>query len=160
VTRFQIVGGTALLALIYFGFPSRSDVRRETPVSVPSGAVYSNLLVTAYCNCGTCCSWKRSWFGFGPPVYTSGRLKGRRKKIGITASGTRARRGTVAADTRLFPFGTELEIPGYGKGVVEDTGGAIKGSHLDLWFPSHEQAKKWGRKRLMVRVIRRGRKSE
>jgi hypothetical protein len=28
----------------------------------------SLVLVTGYCNCGKCCGWKRSWFGFGAPV--------------------------------------------------------------------------------------------
>lgn len=108
--------------------------------------------VTAYCNCGKCCSWERSWFGLGPPVFSSGANKGKRKEIGVTASGTKARYGTIAADTSVLPFGTVIEVPGYGYGRVEDRGGAIKGSRLDLWFPSHEAALKWGRKKIKVRV--------
>lgn len=108
------------------------------------------LEVTAYCPCGTCCNWKRNWYG--RPVYASGPLKGKPKKVGVTASGTRAHKGTIAADTRLFPFGTIMEIPGYGYGQVEDRGGAIAGRHIDVYFSSHEQALEWGRKRLRVRV--------
>ena len=113
------------------------------------------MLVTGYCSCGKCCGWERSWIGLGGPVYSSGPNKGKPKKVGITASGTKAHRGTIAADPKLFGFGTVLEVPGYGRGVVEDVGSAIKEKHIDLWFPSHEEALKWGRRRLKVKVIKR-----
>ena len=62
--------------------------------------------------------------------------------------------GTVAADTRYYPFGTRLYIPGYGYGVVEDRGSAIKGpTRLDLYFDSHQNALKWGRRKVYVRVV-------
>jgi len=115
--------------------------------------VVMTMEVTGYCNCGTCCSWERSWFGLGPPVISSGPNKGKPKEVGITASGTRAGRGTVAADTSVLPFGTIVEVPGYGFGRVEDRGGAIKGNKLDLWFPSHDAALRWGRQKgVRVRV--------
>ena len=64
-----------------------------------------------------------------------------------------AKRGTVAADPRVFKVGTKLKIPGYGTGTVEDIGGAIKGRHIDLWFPSHEEAKRWGKRYLKIEVL-------
>ncbi len=61
--------------------------------------------------------------------------------------------GTLAADTRYFPFGTRMYVPGYGNGVVEDRGGAIKGSRrLDAYFDSHQKALRWGRRQLMVEI--------
>ncbi len=121
----------------------------------PDGPKDKNLiLVTGYCNCQQCCGWERSWFGFGRPVYTYGQMKGKPKKVGRTARGTVAKRGTVAADPKVFPFGTRLDIPGYGTGVVEDVGGAIRGRHIDVWFPTHEEAKLWGRRELAVKRIR------
>ncbi len=110
--------------------------------------------VTGYCNCGTCCSWRRSWFGLGRPVYSKGRLKGRPKKVGVTSRGTVAKKGTIAADLAVFPFGTQLKVPGYGMGVVEDTGGAVQGNHIDLWFPTHAEARAWGTKELTIEVRR------
>lgn len=62
------------------------------------------LLATAYCKCQKCCGWERSWFG--GPVYSGGSQKGKRKKVGVTASGTRAKKGTVAADLSIYPFNT------------------------------------------------------
>ncbi len=103
--------------------------------------------ITGYCNCGGCCNWHRPYLGLGSPVISSGSNKGKPKKIGKTASGSTARYGTVAADTSVLPFGTIVYVDGYGYGRVEDRGGAIKGKKLDLWFPSHSAAMKWGRKK-------------
>ncbi|PIE72628.1 MAG: hypothetical protein CSA20_07200 [Deltaproteobacteria bacterium] len=67
----------------------------------------------------------------------------------------RQRDGTIAADTRYYPFGTRIYVPGYGWGVVVDRGGAIKGpDRLDLYFESHQKALNWGRKRLEVTIER------
>jgi 3D (Asp-Asp-Asp) domain-containing protein len=65
---------------------------------------------------------------------------------GITASGLPAGLGTVAVDASVIPLGTVLTIPGYGRGVAADTGGAIRGAVIDLWFPSAQQARAWGRR--------------
>lgn len=90
-------------------------------------------------------------------MYSSGAMRGKPKQVGITAAGTRAKKGTIAADTGKYPFGTVMHIPDYGYGRVEDRGGAIKGAErLDLYFPSHAQALQWGRRRKLVKVwIRR-----
>ena len=86
------------------------------------------------------------------PVYSNGPRKGTRKQVGITASGTRAREGTIAADVSRYPFGTIMYIPGYGFGRVEDTGSAIKGDHIDLLFDSHREALAWGRQWKRVKI--------
>ena len=96
------------------------------------------LQVTAYCPCKKCC---------GPGAK------------GLTASGRSIRYNDgqfVAADTRVLPFGTKLVIPGYANETpvpVIDRGGAIKGYHIDLFFPTHEQAKQWGVKWMQVQVV-------
>ena len=112
------------------------------------------LLVTGYCNCGKCCGWRRKWFFFGAPVYNYGKQKGAPKKVGVTASGAVAAKGTIAADPSAYPFGTRIRIPGYGTGIVQDVGGSIKGSHIDIWFPSHEEALAWGSRKLKVKVAK------
>jgi len=64
-----------------------------------------------------------------------------------------ARDGTVAADTRHYPFGTRIHVPGYGYGVVEDRGSAIRGPRrLDIYFDSHDTALHWGRQHLDVEI--------
>lgn len=61
----------------------------------------------------------------------------------------------VAADTRRLPFGTMLSIPGYDGGAIVpvlDRGGAIKGARLDVLYPTHSTARKWGVRKLPVTV--------
>lgn len=96
------------------------------------------MVVTAYCGCTKCC---------GPHAQ------------GITASGRSIQYNGgcfVAADTHLFKFGTRLRVPGYAEEQpveVIDRGGAIKGYRLDVFFPSHEQARQWGRRWVPVTVV-------
>ncbi len=62
--------------------------------------------------------------------------------------------GTIAADTRYHPFGTRMYVPGYGWGIVEDRGGAIKGQkRLDLFYKSHAKALQWGRRNVDVTFV-------
>ena len=69
-----------------------------------------------------------------------------------TASGLPLGWGTVAVDTRVFPFGTKMYIPGYGDGVAADVGSAIIGRIIDIWFPTCDQARAWGRQTLTITV--------
>jgi 3D (Asp-Asp-Asp) domain-containing protein len=77
---------------------------------------------------------------------------------GITASGysvwTNGMK-MVAADTRILPMGSLVSVPGYHEGKpvpVLDRGGKIKGHRLDLLYPTHEIARRWGAQRLTVTV--------
>lgn len=127
-------------------------MRGPRTLDVPPPGQRIVMEVTAYCPCQQCCGWKRNWLGM--PVFGSGKLAGRRKQVGICADGSKARRGTIAADTDFYPFGTQIYVPGYGVGTVHDRGSAIKGMHrLDLYFRSHEDAQEWGRKELTVVVL-------
>ncbi|HZG83741.1 3D domain-containing protein [Paenibacillus sp.] len=81
-------------------------------------------------------------------------------QYGITYSGVKVKRdvfSTIAADRKVFPIGTVLHIPGYGYGVVADTGSAIKGKKIDLFFETKKQVyDEWGKKKVKVRVIYKG----
>jgi hypothetical protein len=67
-----------------------------------------------------------------------------------------SRDGTIAADTRYYRFGTRMHVPGWGWGVVEDRGGAIKGpDRIDLYHKSHRDGLKWGRKTLPVTIVKK-----
>lgn len=138
-----------LLAVATVSAKSRTARVAYPPSGSPSDP--SLVLVTGYCNCGKCCGWeRRGWWLWSKNVHTSGPRKGKVKRVGVTASGALARHGTIAADPRVYPFGTKLNVPGYGKGVVQDVGGAIKGRHIDVWFPTHAEALRWGRRYLRV----------
>ncbi len=96
---------------------------------------------TAYCSCERCCDKDPSdkWYG-------------------ITASGKKARWGTVAVDKRVVKLGSKLRIKGFPNTIfrAEDVGGAIKGKHIDVWFPSHRQALEFGVRKIVVQRVRNG----
>jgi 3D (Asp-Asp-Asp) domain-containing protein len=71
---------------------------------------------------------------------------------GHTASGIPVGPGVVAVDPSVIPLGTRLSIPGYGQGIAADTGGAIVGARIDLWFSSHAEALAWGRRSVTISV--------
>jgi 3D (Asp-Asp-Asp) domain-containing protein/peptidoglycan hydrolase CwlO-like protein len=71
---------------------------------------------------------------------------------GNTASGMRVGWGAVAVDPSVIPLGSRLSIPAYGLGVAADTGGAIQGARIDLWFPTVAQARAWGSRTVTITV--------
>lgn len=143
----MVLVATALASLSLEGCATTADV--DVPPN--SRRVVVEMVTTGYDSGPASCGWTRNWYG--RPVYAYGPNKGRPKQVGITASGVRAQHGTIAADTRHYPVGTVMYIPGYGYGVVEDRGGDIKGhARLDLWFRTRQQALQWGRRRQKVVV--------
>lgn len=65
-----------------------------------------------------------------------------------TASGTRVQEGrTIAVDPDVIPLGWWIYIEGVGFRRAEDTGGAIKGNKIDVYYDSLEQAIHFGRKK-------------
>jgi 3D (Asp-Asp-Asp) domain-containing protein/peptidoglycan hydrolase CwlO-like protein len=69
---------------------------------------------------------------------------------GTTATGMPVGWGIVAVDPSIIPLGTRLTIPGYGEGVAADTGSAVQGAMIDLWFPTQTQALGWGRRTIVI----------
>lgn len=106
------------------------------------------LEATAYCACYNCC----------------GKYPGN-KWYGITATGTKAKVGTIAVDPKVIPLGTKVYIEGlngaknYGYAVAEDTGGAIKGNIIDLYFNTHNETINWGRQQVNVYILKDASKS-
>jgi 3D (Asp-Asp-Asp) domain-containing protein len=92
-----------------------------TPVSL------GKFKLTAYCACFKCCGKHPGDVGYG-----------------ITKSGVRAIEDvTVAADPNVIPLGTEVIIDGH-EYIVQDTGSAIKGNRIDIYFEDHQEALEFG----------------
>lgn len=72
---------------------------------------------------------------------------------GRTALGRQAGYGIVAVDPRVIPLRTRLYIPGYGYAVAGDTGGAIRGSRIDLGFNTYRDARQFGRRDVTVYLL-------
>lgn len=154
--RPAAVGLFVLLVVFCAGCAGPRGVRREMVVTAYSGDRYS-------------CEWERgSWKYLKLDVWNRYVSRGSRegeRYDGRTASGTKPvetgrrffvlpRKGTIAADTNHYPFGTRMYVPGYGWGVVEDRGGAIKGpERIDVFMKRRKDALEWGRKRLVVKVV-------
>jgi len=125
-----------ILALL----PSKAQGQEATATSQPAVRVVK-MKVTAY-DPGSCCCGE----------YADGKTS-----IGDNAYVCDG----VAADPKLLPYRTRLEIPGVGIREVDDTGGAMRKAgrqnppvyHIDLRFPTHEEALEWGVKRLDVKVL-------
>ena len=102
----------------------------ETTTQPPRNIM--TVTATAYCPCEKCCG---KW------------------SDGITASGTTATEGrTVAVDKNLIPLGTEIIINGKTY-IAEDTGSAILGNKIDIYFDSHSSALEWGKRTIEIEVL-------
>lgn len=92
--------------------------------------------------------------------YESTGKKPNSPSYGVTYSGVKVKRdlySTVAADLDIFPVGTILWVPGYGYGVVADTGSAIKGNRLDLYYETVSDVyNQWGKKTIDVYIVKVG----
>lgn len=79
---------------------------------------------------------------------------------GAGASGKWSHPGTVAADRTVLPLNTRIRIYGAGQYsgdyTVEDTGGKVDGHHIDVYMPSQAEAKRFGRQRVKVVVLKYG----
>jgi cystine transport system substrate-binding protein len=71
---------------------------------------------------------------------------------GRTSTGMPVAPGVIAVDPAVIPLGTRLDIPGYGAGIAADTGGAVHGNVIDLWFPTLQQALAWGRRTITITI--------
>lgn len=73
---------------------------------------------------------------------------------GRTATGRRAEYGIVAVDPRVIPLGTALYVDRYGFAIAADTGRKIKGTRIDLCFPTHREALRFGTRSVKVLILR------
>ncbi len=88
--------------------------------------------ITAYCGCRSCSG------GWG----------------NRTASGRRAKQGrTISVDRRKIKLGTKVRINGHWY-IAQDVGGGVKGKHIDMYFSSHSQVKRFSKKYRKVYVVK------
>ncbi|MEY9978959.1 3D domain-containing protein, partial [Lysinibacillus sp. RC79] len=76
---------------------------------------------------------------------------------GITATGinlkTNPNAKVISVDPAIIPLGSKVYVEGYGEAIAGDTGGAIKGNRIDVFFPSQQDAINFGVKRLKVTIL-------
>lgn len=113
--------------------PKEQKAVEPTPVTTSGSQTnLGNFKISAYCHCAKCCG----------------------KSNGITATGTKvAANRTIAVDPRVIPLGSKVIIDG-NTYVAEDTGGAIKGNRIDMYFATHQEALNWGIRYKDVIIVR------
>lgn len=106
------------------GYVAPSATPRYADPAMSGYEFLGTYLTTGYCACAKCCG----------------------KTNGITACGAQARANhTIAADTGVLPFGTQVVLNGQVY-TVEDRGGAIRGNRIDIFFASHQEALNYGKR--------------
>lgn len=73
---------------------------------------------------------------------------------GVTASGMETFVGMVAVDPNIIPLGTKLYVEDYGIAIAGDTGGAIKGKKIDLFFNTNSEVYNFGRRNKKVYILK------
>ena len=70
-----------------------------------------------------------------------------------TSTGAQPREGMIAVDPKVIAMGSKVYVEGYGYAIAADTGGAIRGNRIDLFFPTLRQCIDWGRKSVLIYVL-------
>ncbi|WP_407058302.1 3D domain-containing protein [Tigheibacillus jepli] len=52
----------------------------------------------------------------------------------------------------MISLGTEVYVEGYGHAIAGDTGSAIKGNKIDIYFPNEAQARNWGTRTVDITI--------
>jgi 3D (Asp-Asp-Asp) domain-containing protein len=115
----------AITGLVCAGQPQK----RHDAVRSEQAELYT---VTAYCPCKVCCG---QWAG------------------GPTASGKMPVVGVTCAGPRRIPFGTRVRIEGLGERVVQDRLARKYDGRFDVFFASHKEALRFGKRTLKVRIL-------
>lgn len=80
-------------------------------------------------------------------IESTGKKKGE-SGYGITYTGTTVTEGrTISVDPDMIPLGWWVYIDGIGFRRAEDTGSAVQGKKLDIYFDNHSHAEKFGTKK-------------
>lgn len=77
---------------------------------------------------------------------------------GCTSTGPHTSRNpggysTIAVDPRVIPLNSKVYVQGYGYAIAADTGGAIIGNRIDVFFPSDAECESWGVRTVSVTII-------
>lgn len=128
-----------------------NEARPILPIEFAPAVVFAPIQLEGAHVLGAASDWamdKTTPVRLGDPVpvsITAYCLKGRTRRDNFV------REGIVASDPRIFPLARYIEIyvgkKYYGRFLVDDTGGVIKGNKLDIWTPTCRDARIFGRQK-------------
>ncbi|WP_028551897.1 3D domain-containing protein [Paenibacillus sp. UNC451MF] len=130
VNKIVAIGTKNPVVVLSASSPSLQEVTKSG-VSFGVKQVINNVTLTAY-SAGAASTGKTSEH----PQY------------GVTSTGTRVTEGrTIAVDPKVVPLGWWVYIDGLGFRRAEDTGSAVKGNIIDVFYDSNDYANRFGMKR-------------
>lgn len=113
---------------------SVAESEEDMVVSETNKESLGEFKLTAYCSCEKCCG---KW-ALNRPKDENG------KDIVYGSTGAILVAGTsIAVDPSVIPYGSQVEINGHTY-IAHDTGGAIKGNRIDVYFDNHQDALNFG----------------
>ena len=114
--------------------PGQIEVEQELEKEEPKLVRLGDFMLTAYCSCEKCCG---KW-ALNRPKDENG------KDIVYGSNGTVLAAGTsIAVDPSVIPYESQVEINGHTY-TAHDTGGAIQGNRIDVYFDNHQDALNFG----------------
>ena len=120
--------------------PATEPTQNATEPPVEAWKSLGVYELTAYCSCEICCGK----YALNRPTDENG------NPIVYTSIGAIAKAGTtIAVDPRVIPYGSEIQIDGHTY-IAQDTGGAIKGNRIDVYFDDHQDALVFGRQKAEI----------
>lgn len=141
---YALIATVVAIALFSQSF---SDYVEPTTVVTTTEPQWESFEASAYCKCKICCGK----YANDRPTDEYG------EEIVYGAANIPLEEGvSIAADWRVLPKGTVIEIENYGVYTVEDKGGDIVGNKIDIYFDSHVIAEAFGRKWVNIRILEKG----
>ncbi len=111
---------------------AEATMATESSVEKESLGIFT---ITAYCSCPKCCG---KWSGMKMNIPTE-------DGVPYPQEGY-----TVSVDPKIIPLKSTIDIEGYGVRYAHDTGSAIRGKRIDMYFTSHDDALSFGKRKLEV----------
>jgi 3D (Asp-Asp-Asp) domain-containing protein len=153
--RLRVWHGVATLSLVLSAAVAAIGLRKRvvaplppTPTRFEPTVVFAELRLEGALVRGAAANWainRNTPLRLGDPVpvaLTAYCLKG------LTRRDRYVRLGIVASDPKMFPLARYLEIyvgrKYFGRFLIDDTGGKIKGNRLDIWTPTCAEARRFG----------------
>lgn len=135
-----------ILTLIIISLSGTSVPDKPLPIQAeahrPKLIKLGEFKTTAYCSCVKCCG---IWSAKHPSRIDTAYIQ--RTNSGTIPTASR----TVSVDPDVIPLGTVLIIDGH-EYIAEDTGSAVKGKVIDIYFDSHKLAVEYGVQKKIIYI--------
>lgn len=138
------------VCLFWAGGCATRDVATSNAVPSRPPDEVIQLGTLGFCDCEIYGGWEETHWG--KKVISHGPNRGMPALVGVTSRGEKTGPGLIVANPAVFPYGTMMEVPGYGVGRVGDVQPEMPPDQVELWFKKIELVDRWGKQMVPVRV--------